>query len=766
MKKIYIILIYLLGLICQVVHAQGGDNCAAALASPITIPTTLTGQTTNGYANDYSGITGCSVSTSYQNEADRLYAFIPSCNGNVTITMNVTAACGGWVTWGAIFLFQNCPNTGTCIASGTSNPNPVTITAPVVAGNTYYIWVDSWTCGATGWINYNLSISYSPSSGFTSPTSDNGYWISYASGGTNYNHYASVTNIPNTTTLEVDDITGFNACDYIMIVQMKGASVDLTSGPTYGSVTNLNLAGRYEFNRIKQINITTACGYEFILENPLTLSFNRDNIVQVIRVPYVTNLVLNSNYTVTPFDGRKGGIMVLYAQNSITFNNATIDVQGRGYRGGNSIGPGWTCSSVPIPPPYFLAGPSQLPAGAKGESFASFPAGHELARGAMANAGGAGLNVNGGGAGGSNGGTGGVGGGDWISCSPRNDGLGGGIPGYTIAATTNRILMGGGGGSGHAGDNVSNGGDGGSGGGAVWIFTNDLIVTGTNTINAAGANASNISGQWAGGGGGAGGTVQITSNTISGSGTLNINTSGGRGGDAHWPNQLGPGGGGGGGRLILSYATIPTQINYTSTGGAVGVYCGPCTSPYYNTAGAPGAVTTNMAIAAPPFPISCTPLPVQNNILLIGKCEANKHILQWQVQDINQSKFFEIEFSDGDSPFNFLSTISSNYNQNYEYVHTPHKDKLTYRIKQINKDGNVTYSNIITLYSQELQPYLTMSGSWVSVKNYAQFVEIYTLHGQLLNRYEQNPLHIDVSQFNTTAPLIIRIKNQHWIVKP
>lgn len=440
MKKLYCYLFCFLVLATtKLTLAQGGDNCAAALASPITIPATLTGQTTSGYTNTYSGIGGCAVSTSYQNERDRLYAFIAPCSGNISITMHVTSACGGWVNWGAVFLFQNCPNTGTCIASGTSSTNPVTITGAVVAGNTYYIWIDSYTCGATGWINYDLNISFTPSGpSFTSPVSDNGYWISYASGGTNYNSYASVVNIPNSTTLDVENMVGsFSPCDYVMIIQMKGASINLTAGTSYGSVTSLNQAGMYEFNRIRSITGSACGGGQFLLENPLTLPFNRDNIVQVIRVPFVTNLILNSNYTVPPFDGRKGGIMVLYAQNSITFNNANINVQGRGYRGGNSIGSAWGCSGVSIPPPYFLAGPTQDFAGAKGESFASFPAGHELARGAMANAGGAGLNVNAGGAGGSNGGVGGLGGGDWISCSPRNDGLGGGIPGYTVAPMSN-----------------------------------------------------------------------------------------------------------------------------------------------------------------------------------------------------------------------------------------------------------------------------------------------------------------------------------------
>ncbi len=54
--------------------------------------------------------------------------------------------------------------------------------------------------------------------------------------------------------------------------------------------------------------------------------------------------------------------MVVYAPGTLTLNNVTLNVRGRGYRGGDAIGAAWGCASVPIPPPYNLAGPNQGPA--------------------------------------------------------------------------------------------------------------------------------------------------------------------------------------------------------------------------------------------------------------------------------------------------------------------------------------------------------------------------------------------------------------------
>ncbi len=741
--------------------AQGGDNCAAALANPLTLPATLTGHTTQGMNNDYtSSITGCG-NNSYKNEPDRLYAFTPTCGGSVTVTFQATAACGSWTNWAALFVFQNCPDVGTCITSGTTtnSGNPFTLTFTVTAGNTYFLWVDSWTCGPTGWVTYNLSVT-APVGSFTSPVSDNGIWTGQApGGGTLYNAYASVIGIPNASTLEVDDASGFQNCDLVMIVQMKGADVNLTSGPTYGSVTNMNLAGRYEINRIQ--SITTGCGVQFTLQNPLSLPFNRDDIVQVIRIPYDPNnpdVTLTGTYAAPPFDGRKGGIMVVYAPGTLTLNNATLNVRGRGYRGGDVIGAAWGCGSVPIPPPYNLAGPDQGPAAPKGESFARVPAGHELARGAIGHAGGGGLNVDGGGAGGSHAGAGGAGGGDWISCNPRNDADGGGIAGYTTPLDPSRLLAGGGGGGGHAGDNVAGGGDGGSGGGVVLLVANTISLVGANTIDARGADAPNVNGQWAGGGGGGGGMVYLSASAFGGTGTLDVNTSGGRGGNAYWPNQLGPGGGGGGGRLLINTAILPPAISHISNGGDPGLWNGSTT--YYNTPGSAGQTATNQP-SVTITPPNCTPMS-QATIALYGVSMGRSHGLHWtSTTPPMQIKAIAVEAASESSSFQVIATLSASLR---EYTWQPPTPRLLYRIREARQDGSFLYSNVVEITSEGSNLNIRRVGDHLLIENYVGSVELFNLLGQRLISYSHNPGPIDLAGLHT--PIVVRLEDGTWKVIP
>jgi hypothetical protein len=650
---------------------------------------------------------------------------------------------------------------GTCIASATTSNNPATLTFTVTAGNTYFLWIDSWTCGATGWVTYNLSVS-APGGGssFTSPVSDNGIWTGQApGGGTLYNAYASVVNIPNNTTLEVDNASGFQNCDLVMIVQMKGADVNLTPGPNYGRVTNMNLAGRYEINRIRNINCN-----QLTLENPMSLAFNRNDIVQVIRIPYdpaIPDVTLNGAYAALPFDGRKGGIMVVYAPGTLTLNNATLNVRGRGYRGGDAIGNAWGCGSVPIPPPYNLAGPNQGPAAPKGESFTRVPAGHELARGAIGHAGGGGLNVDAGGGGGSHAGAGGAGGGDWISCNPRNDANGGGIAGYTTALDPTRLLGGGGGGGGHAGDNVAGGGDGGSGGGVVLLVANTITLVGANTIDARGADAPNVNGQWAGGGGGAGGMVYLSANAFGGTGTLTVNTSGGRGGNAYWPNQLGPGGGGGGGRLLINTAALPPAITHISNGGSAGEWCpGGCSGPYYNTPGSAGQTATGQPTLTI-TPPTCTPLS-QTAITLYGVSMGREHRLHWtSTTPPAQIQAIEVEAASQGTAFQVIATLPASLR---EYTWQPPTSRLLYRIRETHQDNSILYSNVVEIASEGSNIHIRRVGDRLLIENYIGAVEIYNLLGQRLLNYSYNPGLIDLAGLPT--PLVVRLDDGSWKVLP
>lgn len=125
------------------------------------------------------------------------------------------------------------------------------------------------------------------------------------------------------------------------------------------------------------------------------------------------------------------------------------------------------------------------------------------------------------------------------------------------AASLVTMTFGGGGAGGSGLWTDTSAGSGGSGGGAVFIFSKNLVITGTVDVSggAGGAGGSTNDGQ-SGGGGGAGGSVLIKSETAT-LGTNKILATGGAGGTSSSGRA---GGAGAVGRIHLDYS-----ISYTGT---------------------------------------------------------------------------------------------------------------------------------------------------------------------------------------------------------
>jgi gliding motility-associated-like protein len=174
-------LLFLLLLIRAIdTYAQGGDNCAAALANPSTVPFTYTNQSTCSATNDYSssGINTPCLDTSYYQGKDWFYYFCATLSGFVEINVNnitpIPASVTNYET--SLSVLSACPNTTTsaCLAagkSGTFNGGPnISILVPVVAGQCYYILLDC-KIGPPGFpilppycYNYNISANFLPPS--------------------------------------------------------------------------------------------------------------------------------------------------------------------------------------------------------------------------------------------------------------------------------------------------------------------------------------------------------------------------------------------------------------------------------------------------------------------------------------------------------------------------------------------------------------------------------------------------------------------------
>ncbi|HEY6770580.1 MAG TPA: hypothetical protein VI386_38035, partial [Candidatus Sulfotelmatobacter sp.] len=423
----------------------------------------------------------------------------------------------------------------------------------------------------------------------------------------------------------------------LLVIQMQDASINDSNSVAYGNgytgqgFTALNSAENYEYvtatgavsgGSVPISGAGSGGGLVFAYHSSAWSATAGQSTYQVIVVPQYTTASLSATTppTALAWNGSTGGVLVLDSSSTLTLNNATISVDGMGFRGGAGMqltGAAGTIADYLRTAPGAYAGTAIAGTDApKGEGIAGTPlwvqsgntflktstgypsgtAGTDgsMARGAPGNAGGGGTDgnppandQNAGGGGGSNGGGGGFGGDSWNS--NLSVGGEGGVP---FPANINRIAMGGGGGAGSRnnsdGDNQASAGA--AGGGIIIIRANTL--SGTATLTANGSSAYNGTANDSGGGGGAGGTIVLLS-ANGGENGVSVQVNGGKGGDA-WDaqayslgNRHGPGGGGGGGVVLISGSPASVQAG----GGLNGTTLNPGVA-YGATAGTAGIQAT------------------------------------------------------------------------------------------------------------------------------------------------------------------------------
>ncbi len=407
------------------------------------------------------------------------------------------------------------------------------------------------------------------------------------------------------------------AGDLVLVIQMQGATLDTTLPDTnagWGSVTQLNSAGLYEFAEVKSVDSGTgAIG----LSCALAHSYAQAGTVQVVRVPQYDTLTISSGASIVapPWDGTTGGVVAVHAKSTLTLTGS-IDVSATGFRGGITD----DNTNVATSDTTIYASAADTDGARKGEGIGGFAV--EYGRAPSANGGGGGNSHNGGGGGGANARSGGTwtgqgvfdltvtggatawlldpnysatgseGGGrggysysnsnqnartlapgnaNWMGNQRRERGGLGGHPLDNDPAT--RIFFGGGGGAGDG--NNEHAGAGGVGGGIAFVIagsvagTGSILANGGAGVDADSTNGGSTSGDSPGGGGG-GGTVIVSSATVS---AITISANGGTGGKQLLNSATeaeGPGGGGGGG-----FVAVTTGVSASVLGGASGTTTAP-----------------------------------------------------------------------------------------------------------------------------------------------------------------------------------------------
>lgn len=483
------------------------------------------------------------------------------------------------------------------------------------------------------------------------------------------NQYAAVTAYDACNNeFSLSSISGFEPGMKVIIIQMQGAQINTSNDASFGNITSIGQAGKYETAEI----LTVSPGGIVLKHFPVnTYDFNGK--VQVVSLPEYDAAYVNGTLTCASWNGQTGGVLALKVSGQL-ITDANIDVSGKGFRGGISDVAGTNnCSFITNANDYFYE-QSNWRGAPKGEGIAMIIANHENGRGAQANGGGGGNDHNSGGGGGSNLTAGGQGG---ENNEPSTFGCDGAFPGRggkAVTAAADRIFMGGGGGAGHENNGV--GTNGGNGGGIVFIIADEFMGTGY-TIQANGNHAETAAGDGAGGGGG-GGTIIF--NVLSASG-YHFEATGGNGGNANNGNAdrcLGPGGGGSGGRIMAAAVITvpPTGIS----GGLAGTSLNSTACSNSNngaTSGTTGIIETldNLVSGNEPFaPTAIIGQPEVvfacegENLLIAVEAEGVSLSYQWQLDDGNgfENITNALPFSGANTALLQVSTIDAGFN-NYQF---------------------------------------------------------------------------------------------------
>jgi hypothetical protein len=369
-------------------------------------------------------------------------------------------------------------------------------------------------------------------------------------------------------TIVVENAASFQVGDLALIIQMKGAVVDVSNTITGGQITDIANAGNYEFFIVDSVDLASNLIFP---EYGLIKAYDEAGQVQIIRIPnYGKHPVTVTNTLTAPTweeSNGTGGVVALVAKKLIL--NANIDVIGKGFKGNQMTVNGTPDNCSINPTSAYTLNSTATQSYTKGEGIVADNTAYNRGRSPRGNGGGSGISGDSGGGGGSSYGQGGIGGKRW--CDPFGAEAGG-LGGVSLSSyfLEDKLFLGGAGGSGYV--TTNNPSDATDGGGIVILFV-DTIVGNGYSILADGTSpvlVNPVGPPDGGGGGGGGGSVLLNVRDIQGN--LTVSADGGDGQDLNTTNYHGPGGGGGGGVLLYSLPSLPANVSFSADGGSSGVH--------------------------------------------------------------------------------------------------------------------------------------------------------------------------------------------------
>jgi hypothetical protein len=541
------------------------------------------------------------------------------------------------------------------------------------------------------------------------------------------NAYFKVTAVNTVTnTLTVSNAAGLSAGTKVLLIQMKGATIDATNTSNYGNITAINDAGNYEFNVICSVS-----GNDVLLQNKLVNAYDPTGQVQLVSYPSYASATVSGTINGQSWDpvAGTGGVVVLAATNSITLD-ANIDVSGQGFQGGVLINwpiPPYNCDWVHTESNYYYdtATSGYNTSGTKGEGIAAAIANEGYGMGKLASGGGGGNNANSGGAGGANYGAGGNGGKrageSAFDCQANYPGIGGlSLSAYGYSAGTNRIFLGSGGGSGEENNGV---GEGGANGGGIIILSAPSIVGGGGQLLSNGSQPTNpactnplVAEGDGGGGGGAGGTIILDATTLSGSITAQAIGGAGSNSSEFVNDCTGPGGGGGGGVIWAAGGSFPGSVTGVVNGGVNGIVALDNTKAacrgLSNGAASGASGIKQTGYQAPMGSISvCTILAQSGLDYFTGVLKDWGQELSWAMYSAQGVASYRVERSVDQVSYQTIDSVGNHGQTQFSYDDQEIRNgTFFYRLAIQNADGSIGFSRVVKLTRNGQDPL-----QWISL---------------------------------------------------
>ncbi len=555
------------------------------------------------------------------------------------------------------------------------------------------------------------------------------------------NTYHKVNNIVTAKAcLIVADPTGLNVNSLVMVVQMKGATINTSNSASFGDTSSLNGAGHYEIGTICYI-----VGDSVFLFQKLLNTYDINSKVQLVQFGQYLSANVTDTVKAMSWDSVSGlgGVIAIYADLDLTLN-APIYADSSGYAGGTQFNYTGGCP-VGTGFVYDASATGQLEGAYKGESVANISTSQDGAKGAPANGGGGGNNHNNSGGGGANLTVGGNGGGNG-STGPFTCIFGAGTnygrAGKALSSWGGKkIFMGGGGGAGHSNNGIPTTNYGGKGGGLIFIWCDDLI--GNNKLISANGGTGGASVSDGAGGGGAGGTIIMHSGNYIGNVTISANGgAGGQSNDNGNPGRCFGGGGGGSGGVIYFTGSTPA-ITYNVNAGAGGIEFGGsgCGTLIPSAPGTAGVVSSNYAFSRSLDPaLYCLFLLPSKLIYFNGQSNDHSVLLNWKLDHPEFAEKFIVEKRNERNEWNTIITLPANDNS-FHYAAqdiSPVNGNNFYRLKVIEKNGSFYYSetrriwfshskNDLTIYPNPSRGEVYINGD---LKN-GQRIQVIDINGRI-----------------------------------